>query len=95
MLQRLAEMTKGKGEAKSGSTAKHSNNFVFTVKSPPKDASTEASANEGAEDNKRQTRNSKKHKSFHGKSGGPSAKRAKIDRTLDENSSDTIFGLLQ
>ena len=34
-LEKLAEMTRGKSEAKTGSTAKNTNNFVFAAVSPP------------------------------------------------------------
>ena len=81
-LEKLAEMTKGKSESKTGTTAKNTNNFVFAAVTPPKKASED--------------QNQKKKKPNKSHHQGPAQKKQKFDRTLDENSKNsTIFGLLQ
>jgi len=92
-LEKLAEMTRGKSEAKTGSTAKNTNNFVFAaVSPPPKSAGKNNEEDEKQETSSRGKKN--KSKSSH-QSGGPAQKRARMDRTLTkENSQTTIFGLL-
>lgn len=82
-LEKLAEMTKGKSEAKTGTTAKNTNNFVFAAVSPPPKNNEDTSRATG-EQHKRKKKNAT----------APTSKRAKVDRTLDENSQTTIFGLL-
>lgn len=79
-LEKLAEMTKGKSEAKTGTTAKNTNNFVFAAVSPPPKNNEDTSSAE----HKRKKKNAT----------APASKRPKVDRTLDENSQTTIFGLL-
>ena len=92
-LEKLAEMTRGKSEAKTGSTAKNTNNFVFAaVSPPPKSGKNNEQETTGAE-NQMQGKQGKKNKSKH--QSGPAQKRARVDRTLtEENGSTTIFGLL-
>ena len=99
-LEKLAEMTRGKSEAKTGSTAKNTNNFVFAAVSPPPKSANyknnEQASAEGAE-NQNQGKQGKKNKSMSNKNhqSGPAQKRARVDRTLtEENGSTTIFGLL-
>jgi len=72
-------MTKGTSSIKTGSVAKSSRNFAFAVLSPPKQS------DKAQETEKEMRKKSKKNLP------APQAKRTKIDRTLDENSSDTIF----
>ena len=96
-LEKLAEMTRGKSEAKTGSTAKNTNNFVFAAVSPPPKSGNyknNEQAETGAENqNQNQGKQGKKNKSKH--QSGPAQKRARVDRTLtEENGSTTIFGLL-
>lgn len=82
-LEKLAEMTKGKSESHAGTTAKNTNNFVFAAISPSK-------TNVGKQE-------TKANKSIRNKSSSkrePATKKVKIDRTLDENSDHTIFGLM-
>merc|ERR1712150_115353 len=84
-LEKLAEMTRNKSEAKTGVTAKNTNNFVFTAKSPSK--------TELMDENKsNETKKSKSKATIHKQ--GPPQKKAKVSRTLDENSQNTIFGLI-
>lgn len=79
-LDKLAELTKSKSDGATGSTAKKSRNFVFAALSPEK----------GSEDRVVEEVKTKKKKSVQ-----PAPKKAKMDsRTLDENSMDTIFGLM-
>ena len=94
-LEKLAEMTRGKSEAKTGSTAKNTNNFVFAAVSPPP-KSGKNNEQGTAEDETQQSTRGKKNKSKNNhQSGGPAQKRARVDRTLtEENGSSTIFGLL-
>ena len=96
-LEKLAEMTRGKSEAKTGSTAKNTNNFVFAAVSPPPKSGNyknNEQAAEGAE-NQNQGKQGKKNKSKKNHQSGPAQKRARVDRTLtEENGSSTIFGLL-
>ena len=80
ILDRLAEMTKGTENQKTGSGAKNTNNFVFAALSPGKQAKGEV-PNERKRGAK--TTNNK-----------IPMKKAKINRTIDENSRDTIFGFM-
>ena len=84
-LEKLAEMTRNKSEAKTGVTAKNTNNFVFTARSPSKTELTD-------EDKSKETKKSKSKANLHKQ--GPPQKKAKVSRTLDENSQNTIFGLI-
>ncbi len=79
-LEKLAEMTKGTGAVKAGSGPKNSKNFIFAVLSPPKEEPAPVEAKE-----KRKLKSSKNLNE-------PSSKKPKIDRSIDENSSNTIFG---
>ena len=85
-LEKLAEMTRNKSEAKTGVTAKNTNNFVFTAKSPSKTEVIDE------ENNSKETKKSKSKATIHKQ--GPPQKKAKVSRTLDENSQNTIFGLI-
>merc|ERR1712029_145490 len=96
-LEKLAEMTRGKSEAKTGSTAKNTNNFVFAaVSPPPKSGNNNEQVQTGGTENQKQKQGKKnKSKSNQHHQSGPAQKRARVDRTLtNENSSTTIFGLL-
>ena len=83
-LEKLAEMTKSKSESKTGTTAKNTNNFVFAALSPPPKNSHESNGGDAQEKRKKSSTQTK----------GPQKKKQKFDRTLDENSQNTIFGLL-
>ena len=97
-LEKLAEMTRGKSEAKTGSTAKNTNNFVFAAVSPPPKSGNYKNNEQAAETTGAENQNQgKKNKSKSNKNhqAGPAQKRARVDRTLtEENGSSTIFGLL-
>ena len=96
-LEKLEEMTRSKSEAKTGSTAKNTNNFVFAAVSPPPKMATGKKNNEQAEtaSTVAQSKSSRKSKSKNNHQSGPAQKRARVDRALtDENSQTTIFGLL-
>jgi hypothetical protein len=80
-------MTKGKSESRMGATAKQSNKFVFTAISPSKIEGGDVTSTENNRPMKTKTKAS--HKS------GPPAKKTRKDRTLDESSQNTIFGLME
>ena len=80
-LEKLAEMTKGTGAVKAGSGPKNSKNFIFAVLSPPKEEAA-APVLEAKEKRKKSSKNLNE----------PLSKKAKVDRSIDENSSNTIFG---
>jgi hypothetical protein len=84
-LEKLAEMTKSASAPKTGAGAKNSKNFIFAVLSPPK--GEESSSAQSAEAKEKRKKSSAK-KSL----SEPASKKAKLDRAIDENSSDTIFG---
>ena len=88
-LDRLAEMTKGKDESRTGSgaAARNAKNFVFATVSPDKKG--EAASDAAGEENK-STKNKRKRKAVE----VAVAKKQKVDRMIDENSMDTIFGHL-
>ena len=93
-LDKLAAMTKTKTESRSGSGAKNTNKFVFAALSPSKGQQSDIPvAEEGAGspvEGKKQ-----KRKSAASSSEALKAKKvARVDRTLDENSRDTVFGHL-
>ena len=86
-LEKLAEMTKSSSETRTGTGAKKSSNFVFAILSPKKSKKandTEPMPSISAEP--------EKLKSKAKGPGKPDSKKIKIDRSIDENSSDTIFG---
>ena len=89
-LEKLAEMTKSASAPKAGSGAKNSKNFIFAVLSPPKgskdDESSSLPMDETREKRKKSSAGVKKSLSE------PLKKKARLDRAIDENSSDTIFG---
>merc|ERR1712083_1186289 len=60
-LEKLAEITRGKSEAKTGSTAKNTNNFVFAAVSPPP-KSGKNNEQGTAEDETQQSTRGKKNK---------------------------------
>jgi hypothetical protein len=82
-LQKLAQLTKGKGDASTGSGPKNTKNFVFASVSPGK-VSSEASADASASHEKAKNRQKKE----------PPAKKQKFNRTLNDDSMDTIFGFM-
>ena len=84
ILDRLAEITKGTENQKTGTGAKNTNNFVFAALSPDKKAS---GAGEPNNERKRGARKPPANAKI-------PAKKPKINRTIDENSRDTIFGLM-
>ena len=92
-LDKLAALTKGKSDSRSGSGAKNTNKFVFSSISPSKSSSESNAANAEGGDSGDQapTLRSQKRKSA---PTDKSVKKARVDRTLDENSRDTIFGHL-
>ena len=94
-LEKLAEMTKSASEARTGSGAKNSRNFVFALLSPEKAKadSHDKESNDLSCQTKQNSKGKGKTKS-HNISHAQDAKKFKIDRSIDENSSDTIFGLL-
>lgn len=84
-LERLAEMTKGVDNQRSGTGAKkNTKNFVFTTVSPTKVRP------EDDEDEKSTSKRKKTTPIVNPKG----AKKPKIVRSIDENSSNTIFGKL-
>ena len=84
-LERLAEMTKGVDNQRSGTGAKkNTKNFVFTTVSPTKDQGD-------GEDGKSSNAKRKKTTPI---ANPAAAKKAKVARSIDENSCDTIFGKL-
>ena len=85
-MERLAEMTKGVDNQRTGTGAKKSTkNFVFTTVSPTK--------GQGDDDEGKSSTNAKRKKTT--PAGNPAAaKKAKVARSIDENSCDTIFGKL-
>lgn len=81
-LDKIAEMTKNTSSTKSGSSAKSSRNFAFAILSPPKQSDPADIVHElGKEKRKKSTKNLLL----------PQTKKAKIDRSINENSNDTIF----
>ena len=84
-LERLAEMTKGVDNQRSGTGAKkNTKNFVFTTVSPTKVRP------EDDEDEKSTSKRKKTTPIVNPKG----AKKPKVVRSIDENSSNTIFGKL-
>jgi hypothetical protein len=79
-LEKISEMTKGTGAVKAGSGPKNSKNFIFAVLSPPKEEP--AAPVEAKEKRKKSSKNLNE----------PLSKKPKVDRSIDENSSNTIFG---
>ena len=86
-LEKLAEMTKSSSENRTGTGAKKSRNFVFAVLSPEKSKNTK-----DTEPMPTTSAMPEKLKSKSKGVGKPDSKKIKIDRSIDENSSDTIFG---
>ena len=96
-LEKLAEMTKSSSETRTGTGAKNSKNFVFALLSPKKSSeenlddghnkSSGSSATEKCKSNPKGTISNEKGRK-------PDHKKIKIDRSINENSSDTIFGLM-
>lgn len=87
-LDKLAAMTKSKaGESRSGTGAKNTKNFVFATISPDK-----KSVEEDKEETTTKVRKSNRKRLAAEMEANK--KKAKIDRTLDENSMDTIFGFM-
>lgn len=80
-------MTKSASAPKSGSGAKNSKNFIFAVVSPPK---ADESSSSGSSEAKEKRKNVTAKKSL----SEPLSKKPKLDRTIDENSRDTIFGAI-
>jgi len=76
-LKRIAEMTKGSVEGKTGTGAKNTHNFVFAALSPGK---------------KEAEKVARKRKMQRPKDDEGSFKKPRLPRAIDENSSDTIFG---
>ena len=91
-LDKLAELTKGKNDARSGSGAKNTSNFVFAALSPGK---AEAG---GDKDSKAAAASEPKavakRKRAAVANAAAAAKEAKKPRTIDENSRDSIFGFM-
>ena len=87
-LEKLAEMTKNKSESKTGATAKNTNNFVFAAKSPSK-------VHEGKSELIEPKSKASKAKSNASHKQGPPQKKPRVNRVLDENSSNTIFGQIK
>ena len=83
-LKKLAEMTKGTGASKSGSGPKNSKNFIFAILSPPKAPEEEDVV--ATEKKEKRKKNAAKNLIE------PLSKKPKMDRSIDENSSNTIFG---
>jgi len=90
-LEKLAEMTKGTSSTKAGSGPKHSKNFIFAALSPPKAAAEESSEASSTSSSKEATEKRKKSSAKKSLSE-PLNKKLKMDRSIDENSRDTIFG---
>ena len=80
-------MTKAKNEGRTGSGAKNTKNFVFAALSPAK---KENDKNE--EEAEAPAKTKKRAKSSSGNQ--QMTKRTKVDRAIDENSMDTIFGFM-
>ena len=78
-------MTKGTGASKSGSGPKNSKNFIFAILSPPK-APVEEEDTAVVESKEKRKKSAAKNLSE------PLSKKQKMDRSIDENSSNTIFG---
>jgi len=89
-LEKLAEMTKSSSENRTGTGAKKSRNFVFAVLSPEKSKNTK-----DTEPMPTTSAVPEKLKSKSKGVGKPDSKKIKIDRSIDENSSDTIFGHME
>ena len=87
-LEKLAEMTKNKSESKTGATAKNTNNFVFAAMSPSK-------VHEGKSELIEPKSKASKAKSNASHKQGPPQKKPRVNRVLDENSSNTIFGQIK
>ena len=92
-LEKLAEMTKSSSEARTGSGAKNTKNFVFALLSPEKKKNSDASNTNQAATIEEPKSKSKGSTSRSNKVA-PDSKKIKIDRSIDENSSDTIFGFM-
>merc|ERR1712051_358273 len=88
-LEKLAEMTKSSSEARTGSGAKNTKNFVFALLSPEKKKNSDASNTNQAATIEEPKSKSKGSTSRSNKVA-PDSKKIKIDRSIDENSSDTI-----
>ena len=94
-LEKLAEMTKSASEVRAGTGAKNTRNFVFALLSPEKPKEETIVSNGQSSDLSDLAKPKEKSKG-NGKYSkkAPDSKKLKIDRTIDENSSDTIFGFL-
>ena len=88
-LEKLAEMTKGTSSSKAGSGPKNSKNFIFAIVSPPKVAAEESSESSSSMETKEKRKKSSAAKKSLSE---PLSKKLKMDRSIDENSRDTIFG---
>ena len=97
-LEKLAEMTKSTTENRSGSGAKNTKNFVFALLSPEKskknknetlgsNAIRSTDSDVAQIESKRTTKNSNIDRA-------PDSKKIKIDRSISENCSDSIFSLM-
>nr|XP_040570791.1 claspin-like [Lepeophtheirus salmonis] len=88
-LTKIAELAKNKGETREGSGAKgNSKNFVFCAISPKKVSNGDAFTTT--------TNQKKSSKKFRKETATcPASKRPKIERTLDDGNTSTIFGFLK
>jgi hypothetical protein len=88
-LNRLAVMTKSKNEGRAGSGAKNTSNFVFARIEPK--TTVEPVDREAVEISEEQPQKKRKTAAA---ASGPAKKKPKVDRKLDENSRDSIFGFM-
>ena len=89
-------MTKSTSENRSGSGAKNTKNFVFALLSPEKskkDKSAMDDPNSNVTSDAAQLTSKRASKS-HNMKLAPDTKKIKIDRSISENCSDSIFSLM-
>ena len=96
-LEKLVEMTKSASEVRTGTGAKNTKNFVFALLSPEKSKECAGAGNANSTESSAPTKTKAKFKGnakSETGSNAPDSKKIKIDRAIDENSSDTIFGFM-
>ena len=97
-LEKLAEMTKSTSENRSGTGAKNTKNFVFALLSPEKSKKDKNEMGDPSAipsaDSEATKLTSKRASKSRNMKNAPDAKKIKIDRSISENCSDSIFSLM-
>lgn len=94
-LKKIAELTKVSSEARTGSGAKKTNSMVFSILSPEKLKDTTQDFNTNTDNLQNKENHKSKRPSMSSNTyQGPNSKKIKVDRTIDTNSSNTIFDLM-